>query len=250
MTKAKLSTLTSATERAYEGIINLLLARELRPGERTSVNLLAARLGLGRTPIKEAVTRLETEGILTVSDRSGTEVNAINPEEARQLLEIRSLLECFAAADAVKNATQREIGRVVHLAGEMRAASLGTGADESARFVAANVEFHDIIVGAARNPFLVRLYSLIHLQLQIVSYLISRGQNRSAAERRQKEHDAIARAFAARDGCKLSAALKVHVQTTASSIVRPAPAVKRPGNAKTRRSAAADRRVRFGGTNA
>ena len=250
MSKPKPATLTSATERAYKGIIGLLLARELRPGERTSVNLLAARLGLGRTPVKEAVTRLETEGILTVSDRSGTEVNAINSEEARQLLGIRSLLECFAAGDAVKNATQREIDRVVHLAGEMRAASLGARVDESARFVAANVEFHDIIIGAARNPFLVRLYSLIQLQLQIVSYLISRGQNRSAAERRQKEHDAIARAFAARNGRKLSAALKVHVQTTANSIVRPVPAIKGSVNAKAKRSVAVDRRARFAGSNA
>lgn len=213
---------SSATERAYNGIISLLLARELRPGERTSVNLLAARLGLGRTPVKEAITRLETEGVLTVSDRSGTEVNSIDPGQARQLLAIRSLLECFAAEDAVKNATNVEIERVRQLAEEMRAASLGRDPDRAAaRFVAANVEFHDIIVSAARNPYLARLYSLVQLQLQIVSYLLSRGRDPQAAEQRQSEHEAIARAFAARNGAKLRAALKSHVRTTANSIVRP-----------------------------
>jgi DNA-binding GntR family transcriptional regulator len=215
---------SSATERAYNGIISLLLARELRPGERTSVNSLAARLGLGRTPVKEAITRLETEGVLTVSDRSGTEVNSIDPEQARQLLAIRSLLECFAAEEAVRNATNVEIERVRQLAEEMRAASLGRNADRAAaRFVAANVEFHDIIVGAARNAYLARLYSLVQLQLQIVSYLISRGSNQQAAEQRQREHDAIVRAFAARNGAKLRAALKSHIRTTANSIVRPMP---------------------------
>ena len=62
----------SAADQAYNGIIDLVLHHELRPGERTSVNLLAARLNLGRTPVKEAITRLQTEGVLSVAGRSGT----------------------------------------------------------------------------------------------------------------------------------------------------------------------------------
>jgi len=68
----------TATGQAYEGVLDLVLHYELRPGERTSVNLLAERLKLGRTPVKEAITRLQTEGLLSVAGRSGTTVNVID----------------------------------------------------------------------------------------------------------------------------------------------------------------------------
>src|SRR5215831_10122146 len=99
----------SVSDEAYGKIIDLILTRELRPGERTSVNLLADRLGLGKTPIKEAITRLQTEGVLTVVGRSGTSVKNINAEEARQLFALRRALEEFAADETVKNITQSDI---------------------------------------------------------------------------------------------------------------------------------------------
>ena len=83
----------SASDRAYSGIIDLVLHYELRSGERTSVNLLAKRLNLGRTPVKEAITRLQTEGLLSVAGRSGTIVKLINREETEQLFALRRALE-------------------------------------------------------------------------------------------------------------------------------------------------------------
>src|SRR6185503_11904038 len=99
----------TAADRAYARILDLILTRELRPNERTSVNSLADRLSLGRTPIKEAITRLETEGVLTVVGQSGTMVNGIGPDQVRQIFSLRRLLEDFAAKDVVKHITATEI---------------------------------------------------------------------------------------------------------------------------------------------
>jgi DNA-binding GntR family transcriptional regulator len=211
----------TATDQAYSGIIELVLHHELRPGERTSVNLLAKRLNLGRTPVKEAITRLQTEGLLSVSGRSGTMVNLIDSAQAEQLFALRQVLEDFAAEGAVKNVTSEQIRRVRELTQEMRRQSLDKSdvIRSSADFVRSNVEFHSLIVAAAGNRFLLRLYSQIQMQLQIVTYLVRRGYNPKAAERRQSEHEAIAKALIARDAKLLKAALRSHAQTTASVIL-------------------------------
>jgi DNA-binding GntR family transcriptional regulator len=89
----------------------------------------------------------------------------------------------------------------------------------AAGFVTSNVEFHAIIVAAAGNRFLLRLYSQIQMQLQIVTYLVRSGFDPKAAERRQNEHDAIVKALADRDVKRLKAALRSHSQTTARVIL-------------------------------
>jgi GntR family transcriptional regulator, rspAB operon transcriptional repressor len=211
----------TATEQAYAGIVNLILTGNLRPGERTSVKLLAGRLGLGRTPVKEAITRLETEGVFSVAGRSGTTVKGIDAEEARQVFALRRMLEDFAAAEAVRNIEPSEIETLKALLRELKETSLGggNGPASAARFVRANVAFHAAIVAAAHNPYLDRLYGQIQLQVQIVSYLLVRGENRDAARMRQKEHEAILEALESRDAELLRERLRTHSEVTEQEIL-------------------------------
>jgi DNA-binding GntR family transcriptional regulator len=210
------------TDKAYAGILKLVLSHCLRPGERTSVAMLAEQLGLGRTPVKEAVTRLQTEGMLSVFGRSGTRVNVVDFEQARQIFALRRVLEDFAAEEAVKRATAQDIERLTVLTGQMRRQSLNSrgGARVSSDFVGSNVEFHALIVGAAGNKYLSRLYTQIQMHVQIVSYLISRGDDPSAAAKRQQEHEEILRAFSQRDAKRLKAALRSHAETTSRVVLQ------------------------------
>ena len=212
----------SASDEAYAKIVNLILTRELRPGERASVNLLADRLGLGKTPIKEAITRLQTEGVLIVVGRSGTTVKNLNAEEARQLFGLRRALEEFAAEEIVKNISQSDISSLQKLLKEMKATS-NDQTDlirSSANFVRANAAFHSIIVSAAANPFLSRLYSQLQIQAQIVTYLVYRGYDPKAARRRQEEHEEIVAALEARDARQLKRALRTHAETSENVILQ------------------------------
>ena len=142
---------TSAADQAYNEIVDLILNRGLRPGERTSVNLLAARLGLGRTPIKEAITRLQTEGVFMVTGRSGTTLKTIGREDSEHLFALRRSMEDFAAEQAVGHATGDQLRQLRKLLREMRIASIDQAGsvDSAARFVRANVAFHSTIVAAA-----------------------------------------------------------------------------------------------------
>lgn len=210
----------SAADQAYTGIIDLVLYHELRPGERTSVNLLAARLKLGRTPIKEAITRLQTEGLLSVAGRSGTMVNRVDQEQIEHLFALRKAMEDFAAEGAVKNVTTQQLAQLRELLREMHSYSASQNDIRSAAdFVRSNVAFHALIVATTGNPFLIRLYAQLQMQLQIVTYLANRGFDPKAAAQRQREHEGIFKALMARNGRLLKSLLRSHAQATEVAIL-------------------------------
>jgi DNA-binding GntR family transcriptional regulator len=203
----------TAAETAYIGIIDLVLNRELRPGERTSVYLLAERLQLGRTPVKEAITRLQNEGLLSVTGRSGTVLNKIDREQAAQLLALRRALEEFAAETAVKHVTDKHIR-------QLRKYLVKLGKPTSiSEFVRINSDFHALIVSLAQNPFLSRFYAQLQIQMQVVTYLMERGVNPKEAATRQMEHEAIVAALENRSARELKAALRDHVLTTERALL-------------------------------
>jgi DNA-binding GntR family transcriptional regulator len=206
----------SATEAAYAGIVDLILSRGLRPGERTSVQTLASRLGLGRMPVKEAVNRLQTEGILTIKGRSGTTVSTVDAASVAQMFALRRCLEDLAAETAPLGVTDADFLMIEGLVLDMRSASVDEphAPGAGARFVRANASFHAAVVAAARNPFLDRAFKQLQLQFQIVSYLSDRGVDAAAALRRQIEHEDIAAALAARDSRRLRESLRAHSAST------------------------------------
>jgi DNA-binding GntR family transcriptional regulator len=210
----------SASDAAYAGILDLILTRGLRPGEKTSVYLLSARLGFGRMPVKEAVSRLQSEGVLSVKGRSGTTVATVDAAGLAQMFALRRALEALAAENAAVAATSDDIALVNELVTEMRETSIDApeAAGAGARFVRANAAFHAAIIEAAHNPFLTRAYSHLQLQFQIVSYLSQRGPDPAAAQRRQAEHEEIAASLAARDAERMKEALRRHGISTEKSL--------------------------------
>jgi len=215
------SSRSPVADQAYDGLVDLILTGGLRPGERTSVNLLADRLGLGRTPVKEAITRLHAEGVLEIADRSGTTLKALGPEETQQLFALRRVLEDFAASEAVRNVSDTQLLTLRALAREMADTSLCQAGTQqaAARFVRANAAFHAALVAAAGNPFLDRLYGQLQMQAQLVAYLVGRGADPGAARQRQEEHDSIVAALAARDGLALRRLLRAHADETERAIL-------------------------------
>ena len=200
-----------ATERAYHGIRELILHQRLRAGERTSVAVLADRMNLGRTPVKEAITRLMAEGLMTVHDRRGTFVHEPTPTDMRDMFAMRKLLEGHAAGEAVKRVTSDQLDELDQLVARMEAESLrkAPSARSLSLFLEMDVELHRRIVGLAGNATLSRLYASLNLDLQIATYLQRHGP--SMAIDRHREHVAMMEALGARDGARLGRRMFEHV---------------------------------------
>lgn len=208
-----------ATEQAYHGIRELILHQKLRAGERTSVASLAERLQLGRTPVKEAITRLSTEGLVSVQDRRGTFVHEPSVKDVRDMFAMRKLLEGFASKEAVKHVTDAELDGLEDLLGRLEAESLRKAPSlrSLSRFLEMDVHFHRLIIQFTQNRALSRLYAGLNLDLQIAIYL--KRHDPAMAADRHREHVQMMRALRARDADFLSRSLRGHAEAVEAVVL-------------------------------
>ena len=144
-----------------------ILRGELKPGERLMEIQLANKLGVSRTPIREAIRKLELEGLVLMIPRKGAEVAEITEKNLRDVLEVRSALEALAVQLACDKITEEQIGELKKAAGVFKEV-LGSG--DITQIAEADVDFHDVIYMATDNSRLIQL--LNNLREQMYRYRI------------------------------------------------------------------------------
>jgi DNA-binding GntR family transcriptional regulator len=150
---------STMTERAYRQLEELIVTLQLPPGTILSEQMLAHRLEIGRTPIREALQRLALDGLVTILPRRGILVSEINLRTQLRLLEVRRELERLMARGAAERANAAELAEIDEIAKAMLAAS--RDADDIA-FMRLDRELNILISQAARNEFAARSMSLMH----------------------------------------------------------------------------------------
>ncbi|MFV1877881.1 GntR family transcriptional regulator [Nioella sp.] len=190
---------------AYDLILKAIDEGTYRPGSRLVESELAERFGVSRTPIREALQRLETQGLLTRDGRSLI-VASLDHDQMAQLYIVRAELEGLAARLAAQHAAAEEI-KVLQ---EMVAADQALLDDPSA-LSRANRRFHKQIHLASHNKYLVQQLDLVHrsMALMATTSLAAEGRGPVALE----EHAAIVTAIAERDGERAARMLKDHLST-------------------------------------
>ncbi|WP_035720961.1 GntR family transcriptional regulator [Bradyrhizobium sp. ARR65] len=147
------------TDRAYRQIEELIVTLALPPETVLSEQSLAAKLAIGRTPIREALQRLARDGLIVILPRRGILVSQINIKRQMRLLEVRRELERLMARGAAERATEEEIAQFAAIARDMRRAS--DKADDMA-FMRLDREFNELVSHSARNEFASRAMGLMH----------------------------------------------------------------------------------------
>jgi DNA-binding GntR family transcriptional regulator len=190
---------------AYDLILKAIDEGTYRPGSRLVESELAERFGVSRTPIREALQRLETQSLLTRDGRSLI-VASLDHDQMAQLYAVRAELEGLAARLAAQHAAAEEI-RVLQ---EMVAADQALLNDPAA-LSRANRRFHKQIHLASHNKYLVQQLDLVHrsMALMATTSLAAEGRGPRALE----EHAAIVQAIADRDGARAAQTLKDHLST-------------------------------------
>ena len=146
--------------RVFERLRRLILDGEYAPNERLIEEQLAERLGVSRTPVRQALTMLESEGLVEIAPNRGAVVCSFGVEEVGDIYDLRAVLEGHAARRAASRIEAGELVRMRELAGEMEGLCDRefAGREEEIRLlVALNNEFHGIIITASRNKRLGRL---------------------------------------------------------------------------------------------
>ena len=171
-----------------------ILKGELKPGERLMEIALAERLGVSRTPIREAMRKLELEGLVVMIPRRGAQVANITEKDLNDVLEVRITLENMAIEKACANMTDKDV-RKLELAAQDFQKSTAEG--DLVKLAEADVNFHEAIYRAADNKRLMQV--LNNLREQIYRYRVEYLKEDEARNRLVKEHEEITDAIRNRD---------------------------------------------------
>ncbi len=189
---------------AYSLILDGIEAGLWRPGDRLVESELAERLGVSRTPVREALQRLETQGMLARDGRSLI-VASLDHSQLAELYAVRGTLEGLAARLAARHASDEEV-RV--LQGMVAEDQVLIGGDPRA-LSRANKRFHRQIHLASHNRFLIQQLDLVHRAMALMATTSFAAEGRDVQG--LAEHERIASTIAARDGEAAEAALREHI---------------------------------------
>ena len=192
-----------------------ILTGELKPGERLMEIHLANKLGVSRTPIREAIRKLELEGLVTMIPRRGAEVAQITGKSLQDVLEVRRSLDALCAELACERISDEEIAALEAACKEFEEA---TYTKDARVIAAADVALHDIIIKATNNNRLVQLVN--NLAEQMYRYRFEYIKDYSMHGRLVEEHRVIFEAIRKKDKATAAAAAVTHIDNQMESIAR------------------------------
>ncbi|MEZ3428429.1 MAG: GntR family transcriptional regulator [Lachnospiraceae bacterium] len=192
-----------------------ILTGELKPGERLMEIHLANRLGVSRTPIREAIRKLELEGLVTMIPRRGAEVAQITEKSLQDVLEVRRALDALSVELACDRISEEAL---TALGSACEAFAMATKTKDTKKMAEADVALHDIIVRAADNSRLVSLVN--NLSEQMYRYRFEYLKDASAHGQLIEEHRVIYESIRKKDKKTAAETAKLHIDNQEQSIMK------------------------------
>ena len=190
-----------------------ILKGDLKPGERLMELQLASKLGVSRTPIREAIRMLEQEALAVTTPRKGAEVAKMTLKDMEDVLEIRDALDELAVRIACQKISDEQLKQLEDMK-ELFEKSTQTG--NVKKIAEADVTFHDVIYEATGNPKLVTL--LNNLREQVYRYRVEYIKDPKNYPTLIAEHEAILESLKNRDVKNAVEAMHVHVANQAEAV--------------------------------
>lgn len=209
--------MSRASEQAYAKIRAHLLSGAVKPNEQLTEDRLAQITGVSRTPVREAVRRLEDELLLVRSDTKRLFVADWSRDDIEEMFTLRQMLECHAAERAARRLSREQIGALEELNRDLKAAIEQTPPDV-ALFLDANRAFHEVIIDAAQSPRLGQLLP----KLVEAPVVLRTARTYSSDDLRQsaRDHDELIAAFAAHDPDWARAVMGSHLRRAFHTFAR------------------------------
>lgn len=195
------------TDKVYESLREDILSNRLPPGQPLQEASIARALGVSRGPVREALRKLASEGLVNLEPRRGASVSSLTKEEFLDAYRVREALEVLAIQLATPRLEQNDLSRLMELQREMRAAA---EQEDVERFFRTNTEFHTLFVDKSGNLMLQDMF--YPLMDQMRRYRLRSMNLRGGLMRSCDEHDAILEAVASKDAERAAELLREHIQ--------------------------------------
>lgn len=198
----------------FNTLRNAILKGELEPGEKLMEKKLAEKLGVSRTPIREAIRKLELEGLVVMTPRKSAEVARITKEDLTDVLEVRRVLESLAIDLACRNITNEILAELEDNLVRFKAAVKKNDITEIAT---TDVEFHETIYKSTGNKRLIQI--LNNLREQMYRYRLEYIKDKQTRDNLVIEHRGIIDALKERDKEKGRKAILNHIEKQQTTIL-------------------------------
>jgi DNA-binding GntR family transcriptional regulator len=196
----------SRGEEAYQRIMDAIQAGELRSGARMREAELAEWLGSSRTPVREALNRLQTEGLVVVEPRRGMIIAEVDSTMMSEIYLMREVLEVTAARQAALHASEVEVSLLRDIAERDK-----EHLDDPVKLARNNRVFHDALYRAAHNRYLLKTANSLQESLALLGQTTLSRDGRGAAA--YKEHDELVTAIENRDADAAEKASRAHMRS-------------------------------------
>ncbi|MET1008352.1 MAG: GntR family transcriptional regulator [Propionibacteriaceae bacterium] len=195
------------SDRVYEQLETMLLDGVIQPGERIRVDAISRQLGVSQTPVRESLSRLEAEDLVTKTHLIGYSASPkLTPARFEDLFEARFLIEPYCAGLAAGRHQRVQIEPIVDLSTQMRDGYEG-GVMTYGAFAKKDAELHAAIIDATGNGYFREMFDKLHCHLQLFRLLRDSRVTEDALD----EHDQIVTALSERDAERATAAMTAHL---------------------------------------
>lgn len=204
------------SDTVYEHLITKLISLEFPPGSRLTVDALARDFGVSQTPIRAALIRLRTEGLIESKHNSGFWVSPIPTEKYyNDSYQVRLLLEPEAAAMAAENARTNDVRQLQDICTQMEELVIDDTKKNYGRFAILDDLFHKKIIALSGNELMDQLLDSLHAHM----HLFRLRYHASVAEDAIKEHKEIVEAILYRDAEKARSVMAEHILSSSKRMV-------------------------------
>jgi DNA-binding GntR family transcriptional regulator len=191
----------------FKTLREAIIQGDLKPGERLMEIKLAQKLGVSRTPVREAIRKLELEGLVIMVARRGAEVAPITEKALTDVLEVRTALECLAVELACKHITESEISGLKNTLNTFKEAIIKENFTDIAKI---DEDFHELIYKATKNQKLIQI--LNNLREHIFRYRLEYIKDIKQRSILLEEHTGIVNAIMNRDKDKAVELIRIHIE--------------------------------------
>lgn len=219
LSKVNLNDYKPLREVIFNTIREAIIVGELKPGERLMEVKLAEKMGVSRTPVREAIRKLELEGLVEMLPRKGAHVADLSVKDIMDVLEVRSTLDGLASYLSATRITDDEIKELKHSLGQFVNC---VEKDNLQGSIKKDVEFHDIIYRSSRNDKLIQISN--NLREQVQRFRVIYIKDHSSSRELVREHNAICDAITNRDPDAAMIFANKHIKNQEEAIIR---AIKR-----------------------
>lgn len=201
----------SLGDQVYEALLQAIVERRFKPGQRLTLDDLASQMRVSRTPVRDALVRLANEGLVETAGRWRFRVTALSEDQVRYLNEARLACELFAIEKGIGAATPGLLEAMRAAAEDCsRLCDSHEPADRVA-WLKRDREFHSLLVGLAANPTLSEIYRRINIHAHHLRLGPLGHAPESQSEELRKDHLSIVQALAEGDEVAARAAVRRHV---------------------------------------